>query len=200
MVNTKGITILWRGLGPTLWRDVPFSGEYGAGDGDGWRLRASLPILPILDCIDFYLGHNSVSKSHAPCRADQSTGLYWAGFEIIKSRLSSTSSPLPQMSPITTSFLSGAISGTLSALLTQPFDVLKTRRQVFTPSSSCSPQALKHRASTIPLAMHVIKTEGTGALFAGTIPRCAKVAPACGLMIACYEGVGRWLGGEGEQV
>jgi solute carrier family 25 protein 39/40 len=50
------------------------------------------------------------------------------------------------------------------------------------------------------LAMHVIKTEGAGALFAGTIPRCAKVAPACGLMIACYEGVGRWLGGEGEQV
>jgi hypothetical protein len=27
LVKTKGLTILWRGLGPTLWRDVPFSGK-----------------------------------------------------------------------------------------------------------------------------------------------------------------------------
>lgn len=148
LVKTKGVTMLWRGLGPTLWRDVPFS------------------------------------------------GLYWAGFEILKSHLSSPDSSLPPMSPIATSFVSGAVSGTVAALLTQPFDVLKTRRQVFTPSPGCSPEALRHRASTLPLAMHVIKTEGWGALFAGTVPRCGKVAPACGLMIACYEGVGRYLGGQ----
>lgn len=147
LVKSKGMTVLWRGLGPTLWRDVPFS------------------------------------------------GIYWAGFEILKSKLTSDTSPLPPLSPISTSFLSGALSGTLSALVTQPFDVLKTRRQVFTPSPDCNPAALTHRASTLPLALHVIKTEGWGALFAGTIPRCGKVAPACGLMIACYEGVGRWLGG-----
>lgn len=125
-------------------------------------------------------------------------GIYWAGFEILKSRLSSDSSPLPPLSPIATSFISGALSGTLSALCTQPFDVLKTRRQVFTPSPDCSPAALQHRASTLPLALHVIRTEGWGALFAGTVPRCGKVAPACGLMIACYEGVGRYLGGRRE--
>ena len=145
LVSTKGPTILWRGLGPTLWRDVPFS------------------------------------------------GIYWAGFEILKSRLNTT-----ELSPITTSFLSGAISGTISALVTQPFDVLKTRRQVFTPSPDCSPEALSHRASTLPLALHVIRTEGWRALFAGLVPRCGKVAPACGMMIACYEGVGRWLGGREE--
>lgn len=27
LVKTKGLAILWRGLGPTLWRDVPFSGQ-----------------------------------------------------------------------------------------------------------------------------------------------------------------------------
>lgn len=148
LVREKGVTILWRGLGPTLWRDVPFS------------------------------------------------GLYWAGFEIIKSRLNSSSSPLPPLTPIATSFISGAVSGTLAALVTQPFDVLKTRRQVFTPSKNCSPEALRHRASTFPLALHVIQSEGWAALFAGVVPRCAKIAPACGLMIACYEGVGRYLEGK----
>ncbi|WWC85499.1 uncharacterized protein L201_000363 [Kwoniella dendrophila CBS 6074] len=148
LVNTKGVTILWRGLGPTLWRDVPFS------------------------------------------------GIYWASFELMKSYLVSSSSPLPTpLSPITTSFISGALSGTLSAIVTQPFDVLKTRRQVFNPSPEC----LTTRASTIPLALHVIKTEGWNALFAGLSARCGKVAPACGLMIACYEGVGRWLGGREEE-
>lgn len=159
LVSTKGVNVLWRGLGPTLWRDVPFS------------------------------------------------GIYWAGFEILKTRLSDPiHSPYPGLSPIATSFISGAVSGTISALVTQPFDVLKTRRQVFTPNKDCSPAALNSRASTIPLAIHVIKTEGWGALFAGTVPRCGKVAPACGLMIACYEGVGRYLGGssggsrEGERL
>ncbi|KLT44999.1 mitochondrial carrier [Cutaneotrichosporon oleaginosum] len=147
LVRAKGPAILWRGLGPTLWRDVPFS------------------------------------------------GLYWAGFEIIKAQLAAGGAPL---SPIATSFVAGATSGTLAALVTQPFDVLKTRRQVFTPSPGCSPEALRHRASTFPLALHVVRTEGWGALFAGVGPRCGKIAPACGLMIACYEGVGRYL--EGKKV
>ncbi|KAK8844575.1 hypothetical protein IAR55_006422 [Kwoniella newhampshirensis] len=147
LVQSKGLTILWRGLGPTLWRDVPFS------------------------------------------------GIYWANFELLKSFFTSPSSPFPPLTPITTSFLSGFISGTFAAVVTQPFDVLKTRRQVFNPTPGC----VTVRASTIPLAMHVVKTEGAGALFAGLSARCGKVAPACGLMIACYEGVGRWLGGRSEE-
>lgn len=92
-------------------------------------------------------------------------------------------------------FISGALSGTFASILTAPFDVLKTRRQVFTPAATCSPQALNHPASTLPLLLHVMKTEGWRALFAGVIPRTAKVAPACGMMIGCYEGVGKLLGG-----
>ncbi|KAL7420237.1 Carrier protein, mitochondrial [Cryptotrichosporon argae] len=150
LVRAEGPAVLWRGLGPTLWRDVPFS------------------------------------------------ALYWAGFEILKAHLHAPGSPLARISDspppaVAVSFLAGAVSGTAAALATQPFDVLKTRRQVFTPAAGCDPAALRHKASTLPLALHVVRSEGWRALFAGTAPRCGKVAPACGLMIACYEGVGRWL-------
>ncbi|KAJ9098136.1 hypothetical protein QFC21_004465 [Naganishia friedmannii] len=145
LVKQRGITSLWRGLGPTLWRDVPFS------------------------------------------------GVYWAGFESTKKYLTESQTLKPGL---TMTFISGAISGTAASILTAPFDVLKTRRQVFTPAATCSPQALNHPASTFPLLLHVIRTEGWRALFAGVVPRTAKVAPACGMMIGCYEGVGKLLGGK----
>lgn len=135
---------MWRGLGPTLWRDVPFS------------------------------------------------GFYWAAFESLKRFM--TGPTIGADPGLGTTFTAGAISGTVAAVLTSPFDILKTRRQVFKPSPACSPAALTHRASTIPLLIHVVKTEGWRALTAGLVPRTAKVAPACGIMIGCYEGVGRWLG------
>lgn len=119
--------------------------------------------------------------------------MYWAGFESLKRYFTESQIIAPG---IGLTFTSGALSGTMASLITSPFDVLKTRRQVFTPSSTCSVAALNHPASTMPLLMHVVKTEGWKALFAGVVPRTAKVAPACGLMIASYEGVGKLLGGK----
>ncbi len=97
---------------------------------------------------------------------------------------------------LSTTFISGALSGTCASLVTSPFDVLKTRRQVFTIPQSTTGTASAIPRATWPLLMHIVKNEGWKALFAGVVPRTAKVAPACGLMIGCYEGVGRYLGGE----
>jgi len=134
-VKTDGIRVLYRGLGPTLWRDVPFS------------------------------------------------GIYWAGYEAWKKFFSRTTDfPLPMIA-----FASGAISGVTSALLTHPFDVTKTRRQALLLSQNGVP------ISTFPFMKTLVRTEGVGALFAGLTPRLAKIAPACGIMIASYEGVGRLL-------
>ncbi|KAJ7706111.1 mitochondrial carrier domain-containing protein [Mycena rosella] len=85
-------------------------------------------------------------------------------------------------------FFCGAFSGTSAALVTNPFDVLKTRRQALIMSS-----AAPGKTSSIPVLLRIVQTEGTTALFAGLLPRVAKIAPACGIMIACYEGVGRFL-------
>lgn len=119
---------LWRGLGPTLWRDVPFS------------------------------------------------GLYWAGYETCKAAFNRRGQ---EGAPV--AFASGAISGTTAALLTSPFDVLKTRRQALVMSHAGKTTA------TWPLVAEILRTEGITALYAGILPRIVKIAPACGIMIACFE-------------
>lgn len=123
-----GLRYLWRGLGPTLWRDVPFS------------------------------------------------GLYWAGYEMSKQTFASQGLSGPQVA-----FVGGALSGITAALLTSPFDVLKTRRQALLMSSTANTTA------TFGVLLHIVRTEGVSALYAGIMPRIAKIAPACGIMIACYE-------------
>jgi len=129
VVHRNGVFSLWRGLGPSLWRDVPFSGVY-------WASYEA-----------------------------------WKGFHARRGREGAF-----------VAFLSGASSGILAALVTSPFDVLKTRRQTLLMSESTLPQT-----RSIPLLLRIIRTEGLGALYAGNIPRMAKIAPACGIMISCYD-------------
>ncbi|KAG8834161.1 hypothetical protein FRC17_009421 [Serendipita sp. 399] len=135
LVRTQGITALWRGLTPTLWRDVPFS------------------------------------------------GIYWASYETWKSTLRTQYNK--KGAPY--EFISGAVSGTTAALITHPFDVAKTRRQALLLSQEGIP------AQTIHFLTRILRQEGVGALYAGVTPRLAKIAPACGIMIASYEGVGRYF-------
>jgi solute carrier family 25 protein 39/40 len=133
LVAANGARHLWRGLGATLWRDVPFSGLYWASYESGKRL------------------------------------LRTRGFE---------GAPA--------SFVSGASSGILAALVTSPFDVVKTRRQAMLMAGPAT-----GTTATLPLIAEVVRTEGMSALFAGLGPRMVKIAPACGIMIACFEVSGR---------
>ncbi|KIK71065.1 hypothetical protein GYMLUDRAFT_33192 [Collybiopsis luxurians FD-317 M1] len=135
LVRVQGVPVLYRGLGPTLWRDIPFS------------------------------------------------GLYWAGYESLKKSFSRRGHEGAWVA-----FVSGAVSGSASALLTSPMDVIKTRRQALVMAGSVS-----DITATFPLVKQIVHSEGMNALFAGLTPRIAKIAPACGIMIACFEGVGRLL-------
>jgi solute carrier family 25 protein 39/40 len=129
LVRDQGVKYLWRGVGPTLWRDVPFSGIYWASY-EGWK--------------------NAFAR-----RGREGA---WVAF------------------------VSGAVSGTSAALITSPFDVLKTRRQSLIISPSNSPIS-----ASIPLLVRIVRTEGASSLFTGILPRIAKIAPACGIMIASFE-------------
>ncbi|CAG8697497.1 13974_t:CDS:2, partial [Acaulospora colombiana] len=135
LVRSQGIGALWRGLTPTLWRDVPFS------------------------------------------------GVYWASYEAWKSMFRTRYKR--QGAPY--EFISGAASGITAAVLTHPFDVAKTRRQALVLSQEGVPP------QTMRFLTKIATQEGISSLYTGIVPRLAKIAPACGIMIASYEGVGRYF-------
>ncbi|KAI7771653.1 hypothetical protein LZL87_005929 [Fusarium oxysporum] len=167
MVGSHGYTALWRGLTLTLWRDVPFS------------------------------------------------GLYWWGYESIRSRLTDYreqrhghSLPFEEglsearrrsqvqenhTETFVDAFTAGALSGAFASFVTTPFDVGKTRTQIYQDSSkkakqsSASAVAAPEERSMVRLLWHIFKTEGASGLWKGWIPRTLKVAPACAIMISSYE-------------
>ncbi|XP_022222788.2 solute carrier family 25 member 40 [Drosophila obscura] len=133
----QGIWGLWRGLPPTILRDVPFS------------------------------------------------GIYWPIYEHTKRRFGSSTQPSFGLS-----FVSGVLAGSVAALVTTPFDVVKTHEQIefgerviFTDS----PAKDLHKRSTFSWLISIYRTQGLSGLFAGYGPRLFKVAPACAIMISTFE-------------
>eukprot|EP01147_Barroeca_monosierra_P006130 gene6130-9187_t len=167
-IHTEGFRTLYRGLGPTLLRDVPFS------------------------------------------------ALYWTGYEKLRSRLSHYGHNVPPAAPtLGVSFLSGAFAGSIAAVVTLPFDVIKTRQQsLIGETLSCTASSfVPIREPTLVIAQDIYKHYGwrgfftayravvfvgecvlsacldyiTGQAACGITPRVAKVAPACAIMISTYE-------------
>ncbi|XP_063902407.1 probable mitochondrial glutathione transporter SLC25A40 [Zophobas morio] len=126
MVKEQGLLSLYKGLGPTLLRDVPFS------------------------------------------------AIYWACYEKIMNTF------FTMKQKFISSFFAGAVSGAIAATLTLPFDVVKTYKQIDWTHGS-KPQPMRRLLKEIALR------EGFSGLFVGIVPRLAKVAPACAIMISSYE-------------
>ncbi|CAG6015449.1 unnamed protein product [Menidia menidia] len=136
-VETEGWLSLWRGLGPTLLRDVPFS------------------------------------------------AMYWYNYEKGKSWLCewhNTSEPT-----FSITFVSGALSGSIASIVTLPFDVVKTRRQLELGELQAKNLPCQMSSSTFCVMSRIVAEDGFRGLFAGFIPRLIKVAPACAIMISTYE-------------
>jgi solute carrier family 25 protein 39/40 len=138
------------------------------------------------------------------------SGLYWWGYEEVKKALIAARQKAPHLSAsdhepeesslqaFLDSFISGGVSGSLAALVTTPFDVGKTRQQVFrhlddipssvAPRTALPPGGLAAEQLSLPkFLMHIFREEGTAGLFRGWTARCLKVAPACAIMISTYE-------------
>ncbi|OAQ76495.1 mitochondrial carrier protein [Purpureocillium lilacinum] len=165
MVGAHGYTSLWRGLTLTLWRDVPFSGIYWWGYE---TIRAKLT-----DAREEKRGR-SLTLSDSPQQA----------------RLRSQSRE-NHTETFVDSFTAGAMSGAFASIVTMPFDVGKTRTQVYRDGSKSAVGDAAAQApeelSMVRLLTHIFKTEGLAGLWRGWIPRTLKVAPACAIMISSYE-------------
>jgi solute carrier family 25, member 39/40 len=85
-------------------------------------------------------------------------------------------------SPTLNSFVCGCTSGIIAAMLTHPFDVVKTIDQVGNSQPVSVSTAIRQ----------IVNEHGWRGLYVGLAPRLAKVAPACGIMISCYE-VGKMM-------
>eukprot|EP00485_Elphidium_margaritaceum_P000087 CAMPEP_0202693330 /NCGR_PEP_ID=MMETSP1385-20130828/7478_1 /ASSEMBLY_ACC=CAM_ASM_000861 /TAXON_ID=933848 /ORGANISM="Elphidium margaritaceum" /LENGTH=427 /DNA_ID=CAMNT_0049348995 /DNA_START=67 /DNA_END=1350 /DNA_ORIENTATION=+ len=145
---------LWKGLVPTLWRDVPFSGIY-------WM------------SYEFYKDHfikQQIEKQRYGTHSKENVsrwGLFMA------------------------SFFSGAVSGCIATLITQPFDVLKTRRQASLLGIPTSKQDV-NITKLMPLARSIAQNEGISGLYSGLPARITRVPISCAIMVSTYE-VGKIL-------
>ncbi|XP_053830470.1 probable mitochondrial glutathione transporter SLC25A40 isoform X1 [Vidua macroura] len=85
------------------------------------------------------------------------------------------------------SFTSGAASGSIAAVVTQPFDVVKTHRQIQLWENETLKIPQRDSKSTWAVMRKIAAGNGITGLFAGITPRLFKVAPACAIMISTYE-------------
>uniref|UniRef100_A0A8C9HVV6 Mitochondrial glutathione transporter SLC25A40 n=1 Tax=Piliocolobus tephrosceles TaxID=591936 RepID=A0A8C9HVV6_9PRIM len=113
------------------------------------------------------------------------SALYWFNYELVKSWLNGLR-PKDQTS-VGMSFVAGGISGTVAAVLTLPFDVVKTQRQVALGAMEAVRVNPLHVGSTWLLLRRIRAESGTKGLFAGFLPRIIKAAPSCAIMISTYE-------------
>ncbi|KAL3467121.1 mitochondrial carrier domain-containing protein [Aspergillus heterothallicus] len=168
MTQASGYTSLWRGLTLTMWRDVPFSGLYWWG----YEEMKKYIMEARKKAHSHHLPHGSSSAS--------------------QSSLSEV-----EGNTFLDSFISGSVSGALAALVTTPFDVGKTRQQVYRHMGDDVSNVAGGNPAKVPLQpeqlslpkflLHIFREEGTAGLFKGWAARCLKVAPACAIMISTYE-------------
>ncbi|KAL8850753.1 MAG: hypothetical protein Q9221_004321 [Calogaya cf. arnoldii] len=165
LVQAQGYTSLWRGLTLTMWRDVPFSGIYW------WGYEAGRNRLRDLRYHSAVVNQDQAQPSSSPSRNDEN-----------------------HTATFVDSFLAGATSGAVAAIVTTPFDVGKTRRQVLTDDDQKMSRPRADKGSLRPeersmprFLYHIWKEEGAAGLFRGWAARCLKVAPACAIMISSYE-------------
>lgn len=112
------------------------------------------------------------------------SALYWLNYESIKKLYSSYSS----QHTFASNFVAGAIAGSVAAVFTIPFDVVKTHRQLEMGEKEIySDKPIRSSATTWSTIQRIYQQSGLKGLFTGLTPRLVKVAPACAIMIASFE-------------
>jgi len=104
------------------------------------------------------------------------SAIYWTCYEFFKGHLKHQF-PSTKTGNFLASFAGGCASGMISALVTTPIDLIKTRLQ------TSAGKAITARE----IAWSIYANEGPSGFMRGWLPRAAKVGPACAIMISSYE-------------
>ncbi|KAG8532705.1 uncharacterized protein KY384_002582 [Bacidia gigantensis] len=158
LVQTQGVTSLWRGLTLTMWRDVPFSGVYW------WGYEFVREAL--IDLRDPHERFRNRPRDHA--HASTFVDSFVAG---------ATSGAVASV--ITTPFDVGK---------TRQQVLETSETQARSASGGAALKGLRPEERSMPrFLLHIWNEEGMRGLFKGWAARTLKVAPACAIMISSYE-------------
>lgn len=186
MIRNDGVLSLFRGVRPTLMRDVPFSAIYWVcveRMRDFWRARRRDLSSP--------LAVSTTEQTIEALISGSVSGVISAGFttplDVLKTR--------SQIEIPTTTTIVGKAAAAENiratprvicdhggALAIHPKCV-----PFVSPMASTGGTGATTRLSTIQIARSIVEEEGLTGLWRGNVARCMKVAPACGIMIATYE-------------
>lgn len=113
------------------------------------------------------------------------SGIYWTCFEALRLEIAKSGKV---SSNFVNALTSGAIAGAVAAIVTLPFDVLKTRTQMNVDRVASGKMLMDQLpTSTFGHMSEIVHREGARALFQGLWPRVFKIAPSCAIMISSYE-------------
>lgn len=217
IVRHEGVQQLWRGLPPTLMLQIPATTLYFAAyeklrHYTGWAgffapmlagLTARTLAVFVTSPLDMFRTNlqshsrqvgafdifrtivqegrlRSLWSGLTPTlyRDVPFSALYWTFYEFLKQEQAKRN-----RHGFSANFFSGFVAGGISATATLPFDVVKTRMQMNVDRIETSQGSLK----VADVMRNIVRTSGFVGLFSGVVPRVAKVAPACAIMIGTYE-------------
>jgi len=179
LIRTGGVKSLYRGVVPTLWRDVPFSAIYWLGVE---QFRSRLQKSPLVG------GHHYLDRgelippwleaSHA-FMSGAAAGMIAAAmttpFDVVKTR--------QQMVQTSTSSSSQATTTAPSANMATTAVCHHNGAIAYNQHA----EGAARRAGTLTHLKHIYNVEGVQGLWRGNQTRMIKVAPGCAIMISCYQ-------------
>jgi len=182
LVRREGLSALFKGLGPTLIRDVPFSCLYWLGyERLKLHLVQSQPPPPHQQQQHVSLSNSFIAGGLAGAAAT----LLTMPLDVVKTRM--------QVAGVAQ--VAGVVSGVVSGPLLQSVAGAAGVAGVAAPAGggAVGGGVVGGGLSTAAMMARIARLEGPRALLAGTVPRLAKMAPSCAIMIASFEMGKKWL-------
>lgn len=162
IVKTEGVSTLYRGLRPTLWRDVPFSAIY-------WLVLEQLRLL--------WKPSATVPSAHVPLSLHQQFGQAFINGALAGMFAAACTTPFDLAKTLQQTYAHNSLPP------------MKSTSNTFSKCQNTS-RVLENRPSpdgTFHTLRLIAQSDGVAGLWRGNQARMLKVTPACAIMLSSYE-------------